>query len=625
MFLAGVIVLGIAAQWIAWRLRVPAILLLLAVGFTAGQLFDVQSQFKPEVFSAIVSLSVAIVLFDGGLSLRLSELATTSTVVVRLVTVGCAITWGLAACLARLCVFQTWAMSALAGAVFTVTGPTVIIPLLRQIRPRKPVGSIARWEGIVIDPIGALLAVLVFDFVAASGTEQAVWAVLLSVLKTVVVAVLMGAAAGISLVEAMRRHLIPDYLHSPVLLATVLGSFVLSNAFQSESGLAAVTVMGIVMANQKKVNVEHLVEFKENLGILLISLLFILMSSRLEFSSLWGLGISGVLFVVGLIVIVRPLAILASTIGTELSRPGRWFLALMAPRGIVAAAVASVFALEVSHMHGHGAVDLAVVADAERLVPLTFMVIVGTVLFYSLTAGRMALRMGLAESDPQGVVFAGGNALVRNLALAIQAEGFPVLIVDTNFDHIRSARMAGLTVCHASIVSEYVRDTLDMGGLGRLIAMTSNDQINTLASIEFVHLFSRANVFRLVPDKTNKARERSVGSERVGQRAFSPALSSRELQARMDAGYVVKATRLSEEHPFTAFRQRYGDDCILCGWIDGHRRLKIITEDAKVTPGSVGTVIAIVGPNSQASGKPSDSPPTVNLGEESRIYNQESA
>ena len=299
-FLTGVLALGAIAQWIAWRFRFPSILLLLAFGFLARTFtgVDPAQVLGEELLFSLVSLFVAVILFEGGLSLKLVEVRESKSVIAKLVTVGVFVTWVLASLAGCYLLNMDWRIAALIGAVLTVTGPTVVGPLLRHIRPSRNIASIAKWEGIVVDPVGALLAVLVFEALFALGSHgeelTGVMAVATILVKTLFVGGLVASACAFGLVQALKRYLIPDYLHNFVFLVVAVGSFAISNAIQHESGLLTVTLLGILLANQSAFPVKHVDEFKESLRDLLISTLFIVLSARIEISQLLDLGWGGV-------------------------------------------------------------------------------------------------------------------------------------------------------------------------------------------------------------------------------------------------------------------------------------------------------------------------------------------
>lgn len=581
VYLTLILVLGVAAQWVAWRFRLPAILLLLATGFLLGSWADPDVLIGESLLAAVVSLSVAVILFEGGLSLRVSELAEAGTAIFRLVTVGCAVTWFLASLAGRWLVFETWLVAILAGAIFTVTGPTVIGPLLRHVRPHRRAAAVAKWEGIVIDPIGAILAVLVYEAILAQGTGAAILHIGWAVTTTALAGVIVGGGGAALITLLLRRHLVPDYLHAPVILGIVLGGFTLANLVQHESGLAAVTVMGIAFANQKLVSIEHIMKFKENLGILLIGALFVVLAGRLRPEDLTALDWRGLAFVAALILVIRPLSVLAATARSALTWSERAFISWLAPRGIVAAAVASVFAISLSEI---GPTE-SVRADANRLVPLTFLVIIGTVAVYGLTAKLLARRLGVADPEPQGLLVVGAGELERAIAKAVQEEGFVVKMVDSNREHVSAARLDGLRTRHGNILSESLQEELDLSGLGRLLAMTSSDEVNSLAAIAFTNVFESAGVFQLPTPQADKKKKGQGGENRpTARRLFAPEATYTALAERVRNGATIKKTPLTQEFDFAAFQAQYGTRAVVLFIVDKNGDLKIRTAEVPLEP-----------------------------------------
>ena len=547
-----IVVFGTGAQWLSWKLQLPSILLLLASGFLAGpvlQLIEPDELFGDMLFP-FVSMSVAIILFEGSLSLKMSELRDIGPVLAYILSIGVFITWGLAA-LAAYFVLQFSAFaSILLGAVLVVTGPTVIGPMLRQIRPVGQVGPIARWEGIVIDPIGAVLAVLVYEAHAPlleESVNQGTWIVVRSLFLTILIGGVFGFVAAKIVAWVLKRHAVPDHLESLVTMLFVLASFTASNVCQAESGLLAVTLMGVVLANSG-VSLKHILEFKESLSLLLISGLFILLAARVELSSFSDLGWRGIVFVGIIILIIRPIAIHASTIGSTLNWKERMFLSWLAPRGIVAAAVSSVFAF---HMGEEG----------QNLVPATFLVIVGTVVVYGLTAFPFARRLGLASSNPQGVLVVGANPLARAIGNALQESGITVLLADTNRWNISTARMEGLRTSNVNVLDEESTNSIDLGGIGRLLALTPNDEVNAMCAMHFSELFGRANVFQLSPWRRAEKQEHIAAHLRA-RILFGEEDSYWRLLERIESGAIIKTTKLTDEFDFEQFQQMYGTDIV---------------------------------------------------------------
>ena len=613
------------AQLIAWWIRVPSILLLLGFGVLLGfwmnpdtmlQELSVESAQQevtddaelpgigtgpgigPKIVFPLVSLAVAVILFEGGLSLQFHELKdAVGGAIVRLCTVGVAVSWVLGSLLAWWLLGIHWKLAVLLGAVLVVTGPTVVAPLLRHIRPNPKIGSVVKWEGIIIDPIGAILAVLVFEQFfhshMAHGHEVATsfWTPIVTIFKTAAIGVGFGCAAALVLTQFVKRYWLPDYLHGLAFLASALGVFGLSNWLMHESGLVTVTVMGIYLANQKQISIEHVVEFKENLGVFLISCLFIVLGSRLDLTVLGEVGWRGVLFVLLMILIVRPLSVFAAMWKSGLNREEQIFLAFLAPRGIVAAAVVSVFALRIMADAEPGS---QLLKDAAVLVPATFMLIVGTVSVYGLGAAPLARRLGLAEANPQGILFGGATAWIRDVASILQTKGYPVVLVDTNYQNVSAAKMEGLTAHCKSILSDYVHEEVNLAGIGRFLALTKNDAVNAMAASDFSHLFGSQNVYRLLPSDVDKGHRSKVGEVSKGRELFHEEWAEERFQLAYQQGFRPKLTGISEEFTFADFESKYGDEVLVLFVVDENDMLHINTAEYELEPKPGQSVIALV-------------------------------
>lgn len=603
-FLVLVPLLGIAAQWLAWRFQLPSILLLLGFGLCLGiwispdrvlaELTGTDTSVGPKLLFPIVSLSVAVILFEGGLTLRWNQLGDGAQIVWRLIVLSSLVTWALTAVLSRYLLGFSWQLAWLLGAVLMVTGPTVVGPLLRQIRPNRRVSSVLQWEGILIDPVGAVAAVLVYEVIAHANFSWLDASVI--VLQTLAIGVVLGCLAAALLVLALQKYLIPDFLHGVFFLVVALAAFWMSNLLREESGLVTVTILGICLANQNYVNVEHVLEFKEHLRVLLISCLFIVLGSRLQLSALAEIGLVGIPFVLLLVFLVRPLSVFLATWGNQWDRRERLFVGLVAPRGIVAASVASVFGLKLTSLAGadHAAGIDAVFAKAELLAPVTFLVIIGSVTMCGLGAGPLARRLGLADANPQGILFAGASRWVREIALALQKFEIRVLLIDTNYGNVTTARMAGLDAKCGNILSEHVQEEQDLAGIGSFFAVTPSDEVNTLAAMEYMHVFTRANVYQLASPGKAHGRWQSIPESRRGRQLFGSDLNHSALETLFEQGAVVKSTTITETFSMTEFREKHGDDTIVLFCVDSDRRLKIRSRESTFEPVAGDTVIAIV-------------------------------
>ncbi len=616
--IAIILGLGMVAQWLAWRFNLPSILLLLLFGFTVGPLWGMVNQddagqpqplLQPdEIFGgeteagagnrfllAFVSLAVGLILYEGGLSLKLREIKGVRSVVRNLVTIGVIVTWLLGAVAGVMIAGLSWQIALLLAAVLTVSGPTVIIPMLRYLRPRGQIGSVIKWEGIINDPVGALLAVLVFEALLTAGAQEATQTAILGVAKTVILSGGMGIAAGLLIALFFQRHWVPDFLHNAFSLTLVILVFVLSNKIQHESGLFAVTVMGVTLANQRLANIRHIIEFKEHLRVLLISTLFILLAARLSPEDIFRLGPESFIFVAVMILVVRPAAVFASTIGTSLSFKERLLLAWLAPRGIVAAAVSAVFALQLEHE----GIDAT---GAELLVPLTFLMIIGTVATYGLTAAPLARRLGVADPNPQGVLFVGAHAWARALAEVLQQNKVPVLMVDSSRANITAARMAGLPANEGNVLSDFLEEELDFQGLGRLLAVTPNDEVNALSVQRFESVFESSGVFQVAPTRKRKGAEASTSTEMHGRTLVNDTLTFSVINERFVKGAVFRSTRLTESFSYADFLERYGVSMTPMFIKRASGELVVVTADFDLRP-RAGDIVISLGPAEEVRGE----------------------
>ncbi len=587
--LGSIIVLGILAQWLAWRLHLPAILLLLVGGFLAGPVTGIlhPDEVFGDLFFPIVSVSVAIILFEGGLSLKFRELKQGGGAVLRLTTAGILITWVLASAGAHYVAGLDLPVAVLLGAVLVVTGPTVIIPLLRQVRPIGKSGSVAKWEGIVNDPIGAILAVLVFELILAGegqGSSVVIWAAA----KALVFGGAIGFAAAAVTVLFLRRYLVPDFLQSPVATMLVVMAYIASNAIQPESGLLAVTVMGIALANQHFVSIKHIYEFKENLRVLLISSLFIMLAARLPVAELGLTNWGEWAFIILLIAVIRPAAVFLSTIGSDLKRSEKIFLSALAPRGIVAAAVVSVFAIRLSETHLEG---------VAAMVPLTFKIIFTTVAVYGLSLPYIARALKVAKPNPQGVLFAGAAPWVRKIGEVLKSEGFQVAFVDANWANVTQARNEGFRAYYGSILSEELLNDLQLEDIGKLLAATPNDEVNSLASLHFVDIFGRSGVFQLPPpDQKKNVGKNDMPLHLRGRYAFRKDATFAYFRDRSAAGAVVKRTTLTEEFDLDRLTVMYGEGTVPLFVITESRDLHVYTLEDPPTPNRGDRLVSLVDP-----------------------------
>lgn len=576
---------AVFAQWLGWRLHVPAILLLLLAGLVLGPIsgFLNPDQLLGGLLFPLISLSVAIILFEGGLSLRFTEIRDSSKVVRNLIILGVPVTWVGATLIGYFGAHLGWGASLLLGSVLTVSGPTVVGPLLRHIRPRKRVSGVLKWESILVDPVGATLAVLVFVGLLSGSPEGAAASAALSFFKTVAAGAIGGIVGAAVIVSFLRRYWVPDYLQEVATLVLVVGVFVLTDLVARDSGLLAVTVMGIALANQSRVSVRHIVEFKENLRILLLSVLFVVLAARVGLSDLRADLVPALMVSAVLVLAVRPAVVFASSLGSPLSIQERAFAAWLAPRGIVAAGSAAAFALELG---GRG------FAGMPRVAPIVFLVIGFTVAIYGFTGPVAARLLRVADINPQGVLFMGAHRWARDMALFLKSKGFEIMMLDTNYGNLSAAWKSGLSARFVSTLLDYVLDDVDLGGIGRLVAVTSNDAVNTLAANHFVEEFGSAEVYQLAPEQF-EFNHSSPPPRHRGRTLFAPQVTHSAISRLFESGATLAEVPVSSGRDWESVRQQLGTQAIPLFIIRKGKVLDVFCADGAPVPERGDTVVVL--------------------------------
>lgn len=511
--LGGIIILGILAQWVAWKLKIPAILPLILIGLFVGPistLFTTDGHkwieplwhsetgvgiFPGERLFNFVSLAIGVILFEGGLTLRVGEIKNVGPVITKLIIIGSVVTF-FGAGLAAYYIFDlNIRIAFLFSALIIVTGPTVITPILRNIPLKKDVSAVLKWEGILIDPIGALVAVLVFEFISVGAGGEFTLVALEEFGKIVLFGFTFGFTFAHALAFAIRHEFIPHYLMNVFTLAAVLGVFVLSDLFAHESGLLAVVVMGMVMGNMK-LNIKELLYFKESLSVLLVSILFILLSANIEMSELflvynWN---AAILFAI-VVFVLRPLNVFLSAKGSGLKFNEKLFISWVGPRGIVAAGISSLFGLKLA---SEG------VPDAEYITPLVFMIVLGTVLLNATTARPFAKLLGVFLKSSEGILIIGASKASRIIGEYLMKNDRHVVLIDSNTTNIAKAKERGLDAIEESIYSDSLMNNIELNDVGYIMALTGNGDINKYALDRFEHSFGENGSFRLItPDEMN--------------------------------------------------------------------------------------------------------------------------
>ncbi|GGE66912.1 sodium/hydrogen antiporter [Streptosporangium jomthongense] len=600
LILASIGVLSLTFQWLAWRVRVPAILFLLAGGILVG---PVLGFLKPdEVFGDLlfpmVSLAVAIILFEGSLTLRFNEIRGHGKMARNLIPVGSIVTGIIGTLAARWVLDISWAVALLFGAISIVTGPTVIAPLLRSVRPSAKLANILRWEGIIIDPVGALLAVLVFEGIVSWGQGNVFGHSLYIFGKTLLIGFVIGALAGYLNGLVLRKHLMPQYLHNAATLTFMLGVYAFSNEMAHESGLLTVTVMGIWMANMKQVSVDSILEFKESLSVLLISALFIILAARVEFAAITDLGWGLAIVLALLMLVARPLSVFLSAIGTDLNWREKLFLSWIAPRGIVAAAVSALFAFQLQNL-GY--------ESAAALVPMVFVLIIATVTLQSLTARPIARLLKVTEPAEYGFLILGANPVARMIAQALKKHEVPVALADTNWENVRQARMDNLKVYFGNPISEHASTHLDLTGIGNLLVISPYKHMNSLATYHFLDWFGDHSVFSLSEgDQDQKARHQTAEKIQMTRGLFD-GVSYAKLASLASQGYSIKTTQLSEEYGYNDFLAKYKGKAIVLFVFDSKDRISPVRSMDDLQPDDDWILISLVPPRKPKERKPRES------------------
>ncbi len=495
--LAFIPILGILGQWIAWRTRMPSIIVLLFLGFLVGpilSILDTDVVFGDMLYP-LVSLLVSVIVFEGGLNLRIRDLKNIGGALFRLVFIAPIITISLMYLATHYILGISSEISLMFSALMVITGPTVIIPLLRHIKVSPKISSLIRWEGILIAPIGTFLIVLVYQSVFIS-SEPVLKIVLFTLTKTIIVSTIIGLLGAYTIIICFKRQWVPDFLQELITLAMVFSSFIGSNVVQPDSGILTVVLMGIILANQQQIPFQHVKVFKENLRILSISTLFIVLSSRLIFDDLLSLlDLKHFLYLFSLIFLVRPITTFLSLIKTSLPFKERLLMAWIAPRGIVTASIASLFALRLVNLG---------VPQAEVLVPLTFLVLIFTVVVYGFSLNPFIKTIKLEDNQKLGILIVGANKIsVAIGALLNSIENIEVTMVDSNRKRVQYSRIDGLKSMHTSIFSSRVSEDMQLGAFQYLVSLTENDEVNSLACIQYSEILGSANVFRLPPASLN--------------------------------------------------------------------------------------------------------------------------
>ncbi len=509
---SGIVVLGIFAQWFAWKSKIPAILPLILIGLAVGPFSTLFTEngskliepvwngteglFPGERLFNFVSLAISIILFEGGLTLKKEEILNVGPSIVKLITLGAAVTFFGGGLAAHYIFNLSWQISFLFSALIIVTGPTVIAPILRNIPLKKNIAAVLKWEGILIDPIGALVAVLVFEFIIVGEGYNYTKDALIEFGKIIIIGTSIGFTAAYGLFYSIKHKLIPHYLLNVITLAWVLAIFVLSDLFAHESGLLAVVIMGMVLGNMKVKELKDILYFKESLSILLISILFILLAANINIKDLLLIYNWKTLALFGIVILIlRPISVFLSTSHSDLKRNEKIFISWVGPRGIVAASIASLFGLKLVMIGEPG---------AELITPLVFMIVLGTVLLNATTARFIAKITHVFLDSSNGILIIGASNFARLMATYLKNNNRRVVLVDSNVSNIEQAKLLGLDAFEGDVYSDELVENVELNDIGFLLALTGSPTVNQNVLDKYKTSFGEQGAFRLISSEEMK-------------------------------------------------------------------------------------------------------------------------
>ncbi|TWT06894.1 sodium:proton antiporter [Planococcus sp. CPCC 101016] len=585
-----IIFLGVLSQWIAWRLQLPAIVLMSIAGLLVGPIFEVihPADSFGELFNPFISLAVAIILFEGSLNLNFKEIRTFGKPILRIVTLGAFIAWIVGSLAAHYIAGLSWAVAFVIGGLFIVTGPTVILPLLRQAKLKSRPAAILKWEGIVVDPFGALLALFAFQFVLFAIGDETAAAFGLFFLASLF-AVAIGAGAGALMGLMFEKGQVPEFLKAPMVFGVVLLTFVVSDMIMHETGLLAVTAMGMMMANMNIASINDMRHFKENISVLLISGIFVMLTASLSLDVLieifnWRI----ISFVLATLFVVRPLSIWLSTIGTDLTTQEKTLVGWIAPRGIVALTVSGYFA---------GVLLDAGFEDAELLTALTFALVFSTVVAHGFTIGWVGRKLGLATADDPGIIIVGASRFATKLGKELNDLNKNVLIMDPSWGRLQGARQVGLKTYAGEILSEHTDYEVELTPYETMIVATETDSYNALVVNNYVPELGRTNLYQTAIHQGDPA---DFHSSLSGRTLFGEDWNIHELEKKAEEGYTMRKTQLTEQFTYENFKEKWKADTIPLFVQRPQGKIEFFSDSIKLEPKPGDTVVSFTSPTRQS-------------------------
>ncbi|MGM8364355.1 cation:proton antiporter [Virgibacillus sp. W0181] len=539
--------LGTFSQWLAWRIQWPSIVIMSIAGLLIGPILGLinPQEALGSLYSPLISLAVAVILFEGSSSLDIREIKGISKSVFRIATGGAFLAWILGSLAAHFIAGLSLEISFIIGGLFVVTGPTVIIPLLRNAKLKPRTAAVLKWEGIIVDPAGPLLALFAYEVIKVLTNEHLAIEYLLQFFGGALLAAVLGYITGLIISIMASKGLFPEYLKSPIILALVLICFTLAEVVMHETGLLAVTVLGLTLGRTKKYvssigNVSH---FIENVSVLLTSTVFILLTASLAketIAQVFTLPIIG--FVLAMLFIVRPISIWLPTIGTELTNAEKTLIGWIAPRGIVALTVAGYFASTLMNDGYEG---------ASILMTLTFALVFITVCAHGFTLGPLARKLGLANKESPGVLIVGASSFSIALAEQLKKMGNPVLIADSSAGRLHWARKKEIDTYFGEILAEHAQYETDLTPYDTILAMTGDSSYNALVAQSFAPEFGYNHTFSLPAPEYYHTDQSELPLSRRAHLLFEEKAVFTELNRKINTTYTIKEIEVNQKDTIT--------------------------------------------------------------------------
>lgn len=579
-------ILSMAAQWVAWRIRFPAIVLLAIAGILIGPVFKIiqPSQDFPEFARIYIELCVALILFEGGMNLRWHEFQANAGGMLRLVIPAVFLSFILGTLAAHYIGLFSWQVSSVLGAIMIVTGPTVIIPLLRSARIEKDVTAYLKWEGIVNDPTGAILAVLAFQYVVFEFGQG--WSVFVKLPIVLVYAIAIAYLLSRAMKWVLTKGLIPEFLKPTMLLVSALAIFAAGNIVQMQGGLLSATFYGIFLTNAGLPDILRLRRFKEHLTVLLVSTVFILISSEIDFKQIEMLQWNHLALLLTVLFGVRPAAILIATIGSKMTLSERFLIAWVSPRGIVAAAVAGIFG---------PALIAAGYADAQVFLAFVFALIMVTVFIHGLTLNWVAKLLGLSANTENGVIIVGANVWSIELAKVLEKQEVKVLMADHSWGQLRNARLNNIETYYGEILSEIAEQDLDTSEYAYLLAAGYNEAYNALVCNHFNAELGQSHVYQLLVEESGKGAQ--VAHTLRGRVLGGEAYMLDKLIGNHYRGWWIKATTFTDAYTYEEFSSEFDSHYLPLMCIDKKKNIQFHSAENALNPQSGDTLVAYMSPD----------------------------